>query len=364
MVAIIEDPEKPRSLSTAVYRFLSRNEWKGSLESTGEEKLLEIICELKDAYEDDLGRQDEIPKNSDAATMYPDFSKLAIEKAEEFKEEGGFGRLLTVPSFALGLVMASRIRRHYTHAPWFNISKLSKMLEEHGAVRGATIISADELTGGQFVAEFWVESIEVLERLVNPEKPPLKTEAIERLREKLLEEPSDAAEIEAELAEMGTAFERRGNASDWDENLLAKIDECFVKNYYESGVLNHSLFFPDDPENLNRFTRYCTDVDRVLLENTKIAPPYARPYFAYAMIWRKHGYKFPIPLGTASVIEAVNTLATKYKEGLYEVSGTLHPDFVISPSSPILHSLPRIHRVSIHGTISHCTVSPLTCRRG
>lgn len=118
---------------------------------------------------------------------------------------------------------------------------------------------------------------------------------------------------------MEAAFEGRGDISTWTPALLDEIDDCFVNNFYDSRKLCDSLFFPGCADNLNRFGKYCTDVDRVLQTGVKV-PPYARTYFAYAMLWQTHGHKFPIPLGTKSVIEAVDTLAKKYRRGLREVS--------------------------------------------
>lgn len=124
---------------------------------------------------------------------------------------------------------------------------------------------------------------------------------------------------QAKLSTMEAAFEGRGDISTWTPALLDEIDDCFVNNFYDSRKLCDSLFFPGCADNLNRFGKYCTDVDRVLQTGVKV-PPYARTYFAYAMLWQTHGHKFPIPLGTKSVIEAVDTLAKKYRRGLREVS--------------------------------------------
>lgn len=95
---------------------------------------------LRDAYEDNLTKQQGKPKDSNVATLFPEFTKVAKGKVEEYKgykdPHGlGYQRLCSVPSFALRLVMASRIRRHYIHAPWFKIKNLTRVLEAHGAVR-------------------------------------------------------------------------------------------------------------------------------------------------------------------------------------------------------------------------------------
>ena len=123
---------------------------------------------------------------------------------------------------------------------------------------------------------------------------------------------------------MTDAFKGRGDASSWNEELLAKINECFVRNYKDkddpAAPFCDSLFFPDS-DNYNRFTKYQMDVDKVLQEESHVAPRYAREYFSYyALIWQLKGRSFPVPLGTASVIDAVHQLATKYRRGLSEVS--------------------------------------------
>lgn len=107
--------------------------------ATQEELLLEIVAHLRDAYEKDIQNQGQQGKYIDASIHFPLFMEMAKMKSEEFKENRSYGRLCSVPSFALGLVMASRIRRHYTHASWFNITTLTKMLISHGAVSGTTL---------------------------------------------------------------------------------------------------------------------------------------------------------------------------------------------------------------------------------
>jgi hypothetical protein len=118
---------------------LSRNQVKDNLRATDEEHLLEIVDELRDAYEKDLaqmqGQSGRIRDDGDIK-QYKYFVRAASTKAELCKEitERGYSRLCSVPSFAHGLVMASRIPRHYTHAEWFTVKKLNCMLDMHGAV--------------------------------------------------------------------------------------------------------------------------------------------------------------------------------------------------------------------------------------
>jgi hypothetical protein len=122
-------------LARAVFRFLSRNEVLDSRKATDEESLLEILDELKDAWELDV---ETLTKEEDnLSVMYPGFMKTVQRMAEEYKDSPRYRKVCGVPSFALALVMASRIRRHYTHAPWFKITTLYKMLDVHGAVSGS-----------------------------------------------------------------------------------------------------------------------------------------------------------------------------------------------------------------------------------
>jgi hypothetical protein len=145
----------------------------------------------------------------------------------------------------------------------------------------------------------------------------------------------------ADIFAMETAFKGRSDLSTWGpgngEKLLDEIDKCFVNNYYEDGHPCNSLFFPSCADNLNRFDNYCMAVDEVLRTHND-APPYARQYFAYAMIWKKHGHKFPMPLGTKSLVEAVDTLAKKYCRGLREVSSSIFVYCRVLPWSPLAHS--------------------------
>jgi hypothetical protein len=66
---------------------------------------------------------------------YEDYAKLLKDKADLFKAvNSGFRKLACIDVFMLGLVMTSRVRRHYVHAAWFKVSSLVKMVEVHGAV--------------------------------------------------------------------------------------------------------------------------------------------------------------------------------------------------------------------------------------
>jgi hypothetical protein len=117
-----------------MYRFLSRNMIKGAWQATDEEKLIELVLELRDNLSLDQEAERSDPDEDDLDVLYPAFSSALQEKAKAFINEGGYRRLCSVSSFFLGLVMLSRVRRHYTHAPWFKVSILNDMLKTHGGV--------------------------------------------------------------------------------------------------------------------------------------------------------------------------------------------------------------------------------------
>ena len=119
-----------------IYRFLSRNIDKGFWKATEEEKLTELVVELRDHLSFDLETVSAEPSEDNLEILYPTFSREVQKKAEEFLSEGGYRRLCSVSSFFLGIVMLSRIPRHYTHAPWFKVTILDKMLDSHGGVCG------------------------------------------------------------------------------------------------------------------------------------------------------------------------------------------------------------------------------------
>jgi hypothetical protein len=173
----------------------------------------------------------------------------------------------------------------------------------------------------QFISEFIMDSVEILEKLANPSVPPLDKEEIERKGAQLMDGGAVEAEARQALSSMKGAFRLRGDLSAWRDEVLMKIDECFTKNYHISGKLCQTIFFPENADNQNRFMQYCSDVDCVLRTNAQLVPKYAREYFAYYAIWTLHGYPFPMPLGTASVIEALDTLMSRYQDGMREVSG-------------------------------------------
>ena len=132
---------------------------------------------------------------------------------------------------------------------------------------------------------------------------------------------ADTEQLRIRMGEMESVFAVRGDIQTWTPEILALIDEAFVKNFVqEDGEPVPSLFFPKSAATLNIFTTYCSDVDSVLKAHPSWAPPYAREYFSYYTVWQMRGWGFPMPLGTASVVGVLNQMCKKVKTGISEVS--------------------------------------------
>ena len=84
------------------------------------------------------------------------------------------------------------------------------------------------------------------------------------------------------------------------------------------------FLFPNNLDNHNKFTAYCNNVDHILNSERLKVLPYTRQDFAYFSIWLLHGYQFPIPLSTASVIISINKLLNKYIRGVIKVSSPIY----------------------------------------
>ena len=118
-----------------VFRLISRNETKGNKKATEEEFLQEIVDHFKDAFVSDRAKINDWTNGEDYEVLYPTFMARVVSKAEEFKRNvTGYRQICCLPRFALALVMMSRVRSHYTHSPWFNITDLKTMVEVHGGV--------------------------------------------------------------------------------------------------------------------------------------------------------------------------------------------------------------------------------------
>jgi hypothetical protein len=171
-----------------------------------------------------------------------------------------------------------------------------------------------------------VQSVEFLELIANPQRPPLDHDEMVRIKHEFEEDPDqDVEALRRELQPMEDGFSMLGNLSSWTPEILDKIDECFVRCYIdEDGEPLPYLFFPSSSHNLNRFTSYCNEVDIVLRKGSKLAPPFVREYFLYySIMWQTRGWPFPVPLGTKSVVGALHRIAKKYTRGFSEVSALL-----------------------------------------
>lgn len=205
----------------------------------------------------------------------------------------------------------------------------------------------------QFISEFIVESVEYLERIANPNPPPLDIGAIEKMKT-LFDTDGDMDVFRPSLKAMEDAFCQPGDLSLWTQDLLDEIDQCFVKNYVgEDEQPVPSLFFPDSPDNMNRFIAYCSDVDVVFRRNSETAPRYAREYFMFYSIWQLRPWGFPMPLGTASVVGVLNAMTKTVEIGFSEVSPhTVRTD----GSRPSIEPAPCTGPCHVHGPNLHTPI--------
>jgi hypothetical protein len=123
----------------AIYQFLSENDDKAVHMKTDEERLQQLVNFLKLAFERDVRnnklKERKPEEHEELRIKYPDYWERLAKINEEFIGiNAGYRRLTCMPTFMLGLVMASRIRRHYVHASWFRVTSFNKMLEVHGGV--------------------------------------------------------------------------------------------------------------------------------------------------------------------------------------------------------------------------------------
>ena len=210
----------------------------------------------------------------------------------------------------------------------------------------------------QFVSEFIIESVEYLERIANEVEPPLSIDQIED--KKYLFDASmdsDWKDLKDGLVGMERAFKKTGDLSRWSAELLDEIDAAFVKHYLDDdGEPIQTLFFPGETQNLNNFAAYCKDVEQALRKHASSGPPHARAYFVYYSIWQMRGWKFPVPLGTASVVGALNKILKRVKNGFAEVSSEYSTD------TSRVGSAARYH-LCTHQWAMRCTVHvpPYVC---
>ena len=178
----------------------------------------------------------------------------------------------------------------------------------------------------QFLSQFIVDSIEMLERIASPDAPPLELSQIMTKRDEVEYAESDEREgVLSSLDEMERVFMRgRGNLEQWTPEVLDAIDKCFKKFFMSGDEPIAELFFPYDDKGIALFNEYCEAVDGVLQAHEGKIPPHARAYFTYFTIWEKRDYTFPVPLGTASVIDCLHKMASRVRKGMIEVSYTVH----------------------------------------
>jgi hypothetical protein len=110
--------------------------------ATDEEKLLDIVQELRVSLEMDMARHKEWDDDDDRPeVLYPTFCEAVKQKEAGLKKVPGYRELCCLPSFVLGLTMVGRVRRHYTHMDWFNVGQLRVLVKEHGGVRGCFMMT-------------------------------------------------------------------------------------------------------------------------------------------------------------------------------------------------------------------------------
>jgi hypothetical protein len=273
--------------------------------------------------------------DEDFNLKYPKFLEMTVIKADKYKRgSSAYRRICCVPSFAFGLVMASRMQTHFTHAPWFKLRSLSEMIDVYGTVSEAVERRRrgwSNTKRTQFISEFLVQSVEYFERIANEEAPPLNHSAIVAKMQKLVgrgwdDRSPEATEAREGLKGMEEAFKHKGDLSSWSPELMQEIDEAFVKQYLDKeGDPLPCLFFPNNPQNQNLFSNYYKDVLHALRRHAQTAPPHAREYFQYYCIWQMRGWTFPMLLGTASVVGALIKILKQVQKGFSEVSDRSRP---------------------------------------
>jgi hypothetical protein len=170
----------------------------------------------------------------------------------------------------------------------------------------------------------------MLERIASPDAPPLDLSQIMTKRDEVEYAGSDEREgILSSLDKMERVFMRgRGNLEQWTPEVLDAIDKCFKTTFMSGDEPIAELFFLYDNKGIALFNEYCEAVDGVLQAHEGKIPPHAWAYFTYFTIWEKRDYTFPIPLGTASVIDCLHKMASRVRKGMIEVSHTVHCVFL------------------------------------
>lgn len=125
---------------------------------TEEEVLQTYINELKREFEKDIrnnlklekkrGKTRKAEEHEDLQKKYPLYSsRLKLFATRYESVNSGLRRLMLMPNFMVGLMMASRVGQHYQHASWFKVTSFNKMVEVHGSVSRAIAQDDEELSG-------------------------------------------------------------------------------------------------------------------------------------------------------------------------------------------------------------------------
>src|SRR5260221_12327218 len=115
----------------------------------------------------------------------------------------------------------------------------------------------------KFLGDFMTESVEILERLANAQEPPLGRPALELIGDRFEGGKYDKTVLRQELDDMVTTFRGRGNVKQWRLEVLDKIDECFKAHFMAGDSATTWAFVPGNNQNLDAYTKYCADVDRI-----------------------------------------------------------------------------------------------------
>ena len=176
----------------------------------------------------------------------------------------------------------------------------------------------------------------MLERIASTEKPPMDLETIKAMRsefERLHPYDDDDKDDEfrnltRQIMPMNSTFrEGRGDLEAWTPEVLEDIDKCFVATFMENEEPLPCLFSKlysmgeDNAQMIHdKHQEYYRAVDSVLVRHKDTVPRYAREYFAFYSIWEIQTFEFPVPLVTASVVECLDKIASKVRNGMTEVS--------------------------------------------
>src|ERR1700760_3060723 len=104
----------------------------------------------------------------------------------------------------------------------------------------------------------------MLERIANPNKPPMGLRQIQNYRSEFAEAQTEdeEKELKTKLVMMEDTFRHgRGTLTDLSPKLLGAIDKCFVDNFIVDGEPVASLFYPHSADGLNLFSKYFKEVD-------------------------------------------------------------------------------------------------------